>query len=277
MMRGERRWAVAVRRPEGGIELAVNDAPGWAERWSKIPLARGVVTLAESVSLGMKALSFSAAASSDEEEKPGKGEMAGGVVVALLLFVGVFILVPALLARASGLRGSIAFNAFEGAVRLLLFLGYIVAIGRVPDIKRVFQYHGAEHKSIAAYENGVELTPANAQRFTTEHVRCGTNFLLTVMVLTIVCYSVFGRPGLALLLLSRAVLIPVIAGLAYELIRLAARNMHRHWVRVAMRPGLLLQRLTTREPTDDQVEVAIAALRAALTAEQLAEVEARAA
>ena len=113
--------------------------------------------------------------------------------------------------------------------------------------------------------------------FTTEHVRCGTNFLLTVMVLTIVCYSVFGRPGLALLLLSRAVLIPVIAGLAYELIRLAARNMHRHWVRVAMRPGLLLQRLTTREPTDDQVEVAIAALRAALTAEQLAEVEARAA
>jgi uncharacterized protein YqhQ len=275
MMRGERTWAVAVRRPDGGIEVAVNDTPGWSDRWSKFPLARGVVTLAESVSLGMKALSFAAAASPDDEEKPGKGEMAGGIVMALVLFVGLFILAPALLARASGFRGSIAFNAFEGAIRIALFLGYIIAIGRVPDIRRVFEYHGAEHKSIAAYENGVELTTTNAQRFSTEHVRCGTNFLLTVMVLTIVCYSVFGRPGLALLLLSRAVLIPVIAGLAYELIRLAARNMHRRWVRALMRPGLLLQRLTTREPSDDQVEVALTALRAALTAEQLAEVEAR--
>jgi uncharacterized protein YqhQ len=277
MMRGAHTWAVAVRRPDGGIEVAVHDAPGWGERWSKVPLARGVVMLAESLNLGMKALSWAAATSADEDEQPGKREMAGGIVLAIFLLVGLFLVLPALLAHASPFHGSIAFNAVEGAIRLLFFLGYIVAIGQVPEIRRVFQYHGAEHKAIAAYENGMELTTANAQRFSTEHVRCGTNFLLTVMVLTIACYAVFGRPGIVMLVLTRALLIPVVAGLAYEIIRHAARNMHRRWVRAAMRPGLLLQRLTTREPADDQVDVAITALRAALTPEQLAEVEARAA
>jgi uncharacterized protein YqhQ len=140
----------------------------------------------------------------------------------------------------------------------------------------VFQYHGAEHKAIAAYENGAELSPESAQRFSTEHVRCGTNFLLTVMVVTIVVYSFVGRPGWLLLIASRVVLIPLIAGLSYEVIRFAARHMDRRWVRVLMRPGLALQRLTTREPTLDQVEVAVASLRAVLTAEQLADVDARA-
>jgi uncharacterized protein YqhQ len=164
----------------------------------------------------------------------------------------------------------------EGGVRLAIFLGYLVLIGFLPDIKRVFQYHGAEHKAIAAYENDVELTPESAQRFTTEHVRCGTNFLLTVMVVTIFVYSFVGRPALPLLVLSRIVLIPVVAGLAYEVIRFAARHMDKRWVRVAMIPGLSLQKLTTREPTLDQLEVAITSLRAVMTAEQLAEVEARA-
>ena len=143
------------------------------------------------------------------------------------------------------------------------------------DIKRVFMYHGAEHKAIAAYENDVELTAEEAQKFDTSHVRCGTNFLLTVMVITIVVYSFIGRPGWALLILSRIVLLPVIAGVSYEVIRFAAKHMDRGWVRVAMKPGLLLQRLTTRQPTIDQVEVAVASLRAVLTAEQLAEVDAR--
>jgi uncharacterized protein YqhQ len=168
------------------------------------------------------------------------------------------------------------FHLLEGGIRLAIFLGYLLLIGTLKDIKRVYQYHGAEHKAIAAYENGVELTPESAQRFTTEHVRCGTNFLLTVMAVTIVVYSFVGRPSLPWLIASRIILIPVVAGLAYEVIRFAARHMQWAWVRILMRPGLLLQKLTTREPTDDQVEVALTSLRAVFTAEQLAEVEARA-
>jgi uncharacterized protein YqhQ len=145
----------------------------------------------------------------------------------------------------------------------------------IPDIKRVFQYHGAEHKTIAAYENGVPLTPDSAQRFTTAHVRCGTNFLLTVMVVAIAVYTFVPTHGLLQVIASRIVLIPLIAGLSYEVIRLAAKNMHRAWVRMLMQPGLWLQRLTTREPSKDQLQVAIASLRAVLSADQLVEVEAR--
>jgi uncharacterized protein YqhQ len=196
----------------------------------------------------------------------------------LTFFTGIFIVLPALAAR--GLGGIVGrhgwqFNVAEGVLRLGIFIGYLLLISRLDDIKRVFQYHGAEHKAIAAYENDVELTPASAQRFTTEHVRCGTNFLLTVMVLTIVVYSFVGRPGWLVLVASRIVLIPVIAALAYEVIRFAAKHMHLGWVRALMRPGLLLQRLTTRQPTLDQLEVAITSLRAVMTAEQLAEVDAR--
>jgi uncharacterized protein YqhQ len=145
----------------------------------------------------------------------------------------------------------------------------------MPDIKRVFQYHGAEHKAIAAYENDAPLTPASAQRFTTQHVRCGTNFLLTVLVTAIIVYSLIGRPSLPVLVLSRVVLIPVIAGIAYEVIRFAARHMDKVWVRIAMKPGLTLQKMTTREPSLEQLEVAIASLRAVMTSQQLAEVESR--
>ena len=156
------------------------------------------------------------------------------------------------------------------------FLGYLAVVARLEDIRRVFQYHGAEHKTIAAYENGVELTPEAAQQFSTAHVRCGTNFLLTVMVVAILVYSVVPRPNLVFVIGSRLVLVPVIAGLSYEVIRLAARNIRRRWVRVLMRPGLALQRMTTREPDLAQLEVAIASLRAVLTAEQTAEIDARA-
>jgi len=168
------------------------------------------------------------------------------------------------------------FHLVEGGIRLAIFLGYLLLIGQLKDIKRVFQYHGAEHKAIAAYENDVEVTAESAQTFSTEHVRCGTNFLLTVMVVTIVVYAFVGRPSLPWLIASRIILIPVVAGLAYEVIRFAARHMQWWWVRLLMRPGLALQRLTTREPSLDQVEVAVASLRAVLTAEQLAEVESRA-
>jgi uncharacterized protein YqhQ len=280
MMRGESTWAVAVRTEEGDIDVVVHDAPRWAERWSKAPLVRGVVTLAESLTLGMRALMWSASRKLPEEEQIGSGAMGWAVGIALVFFVGVFIVLPAVAAR--GLGGVVGrhgwqFNIAEGVLRLGIFIGYLVLISRMEDVRRLFQYHGAEHKAIAAYENDAELTPGSAQRFTTEHVRCGTNFLLTVMVLTIVVYSFVGRPGWLVLVASRVVLIPVIAALGYEVIRFAAKHMDRRWVRALMRPGLMLQRLTTRQPTLDQLEVAIASLRAVMTAEQLAEVDGRAA
>jgi uncharacterized protein YqhQ len=279
MMRGERTWAVAVRTLDGDIEVETHEAPRWAERWSKIPLVRGVMALAESLTLGFKALSWSANKQVPEEERLSSKAIGWTMAGALLIFTAIFILLPALGAR--GINRYLPLEGFwlhaaEGALRIALFIGYILLIGRMADIKRVFQYHGAEHKAIAAYENGVEVTPESAQRFTTEHVRCGTNFLLTVMVITIVVYAFFGRPALPVLILSRVLLIPLIAGISYEIIRFAARHMDRRWMRVLMRPGLALQKLTTRQPSLDQLEVAITSLRAVMTAEQLAEVEGRA-
>jgi uncharacterized protein YqhQ len=278
MMRGERSWAVAVRTPEDDIEVQVHDAPRWAERYSRIPLLRGVMALAESLALGFKALAWSANRQVPEEERLSKGAMTGTIVFAVTLFTGLFILLPAFGAR--GLDRWVPLEGFwlhvaEGALRLALFIGYLLLIGCLRDVKRVFQYHGAEHKAIAAYENGVEVTPESAQRFTTEHVRCGTNFLLIVFVITIVVYAFVGRPDWPLLIASRVLLIPVIAGIAYEIIRFAARHMGSRLMRVFMRPGLALQQLTTREPSLDQLEVAITSLRAVMTAEQLAEVDAR--
>jgi uncharacterized protein YqhQ len=226
----------------------------------------------------MKALTWSANRQIPEEEQLSSKAMGWTIGVALLFFTAIFIVAPAL--AANGLGNFLGVDGFwfhvtEGALRLTIFLGYLLLIAQLKDIKRVFQYHGAEHKAIAAYENDVELTAESAQQFDTSHVRCGTNFLLTVMVITIVVYSFVGRPGWLLLILSRVILLPIIAGVSYEVIRFAARHMQWRWVRIAMKPGLLLQKLTTREPSLDQVEVAIASLRAVLTAEQLAEVEAR--
>jgi uncharacterized protein YqhQ len=278
MMRGAHSWAVAVRTPDGDIELAVHDAPSWGERWSKVPVVRGVMSLAESLVLGFRALSWSAERQLPEEERISQRAMGWTIAVALVFFTAVFIVLPTLinqgLADSLGVSG-IQYHLAEGAIRLAVFLGYLILIGFLPDIKRVFQYHGAEHKAIAAYENGADLSPESAQRYTTEHVRCGTNFLLTVMVVTIFVYAFVGRPALPWLITSRILLIPVIAGLAYELIRAAAPRMDRRWVRILMRPGLALQRLTTRPPSLDQLEVAITSLRAVMTAEQLSEVDTR--
>lgn len=280
MMRGEVAWAVAVRTPDGDIEIETHDVPGWAERYRPFPLVRGVTSLAESLALGMRALTWSANRQVPEEERLSGRAMGVTMGVALVFFAAVFVLLPALGARGlSGLLGidGFLFHVLEGVLVLGILLGYLALVGLMPDIKRVFMYHGAEHKAIAAYESGVPLTPESAQRFTTQHVRCGTNFLLTVLVCAIVVYAFIGRPPIPVLILSRLVLIPVIAGLAYEVIRFAARHMDKGWVRTAMKPGLTLQKMTTREPTLDQLEVAIASLRAVMTREQLVEVEARAA
>jgi uncharacterized protein YqhQ len=276
MMRGASKWAVAVRTPDDEIKVDVRDVPGWAERYRNIPIVRGVMGLGESLGLGYKALTWSANQQVPEEEQVSEKAMGGAILVAVVFFSALFIVIPAVAGHslAGWFHGS--FPLVEGLVRLALFVIYLLVIGFLPDIRRVFQYHGAEHKSIAAYENDVELTPETAQQFSTAHVRCGTNFLLTVMVIAILVYSVIPRPNLLFVIGSRIVLVPVIAGISYEVIRISARNVHRKWVRALMRPGLALQKLTTREPSLDQLEVAIASLRAVMTAEQVAEVDARA-
>jgi uncharacterized protein YqhQ len=276
MMRGASTWAVAVRRPDGEIEITSHAVPGWSERYRNIPIVRGVTSLGESLGLGYRALTWSANQQVPEEEQVSEKAMGWAVAISVVVFSSLFIVIPVLAGHEMGHFFKGSFQVVEGLVRLGLFAVYLLAIGFLKDIRRVFQYHGAEHKTIAAYENDVELTPEAAQQFTTAHVRCGTNFLLTVMVVAILVYSVIPTPNLFFVVGSRLVLVPVIAGVSYEVIRLAAKNMHRRWVRVLMKPGLLLQRLTTREPDLDQLEVAITSLRAVMTAEELAEVDARA-
>jgi uncharacterized protein YqhQ len=276
MMRGASTWAVAVRKESGEVEVTVDDVPTWSEKYRNIPLVRGIASLGESMSLGYRALTWSANQQMPEDQQVPEKAMGWTIIFAIAFFSALFLVIPALAGRDIGhtfdfMPGHLA----EGALRLIIFVVYLLLISMIKDIRRVFQYHGAEHKTIAAYENGVELTPESAQQFTTAHVRCGTNFMLTVMVVAIAVYTFVPTHTVLQTVMSRIVLIPVIAGLSYEVIRLAAKNMHRAWVRVVMKPGLWLQRLTTREPSLDQLEVAITSLRAVLSAEQLAEVEAR--
>jgi len=276
MMRGASTWAVAVRGPEGDIKIDVRDVPGWAERYRNFPIVRGVMGLGESLGLGYRALTWSANQQVPPEEQVSEKVMGWVVAVAAIVFSALFIILPALAGRSLGHLFHGSFPIVEGIARLAIFVVYLLAISRTRDIRRVFEYHGAEHKTIAAYENGVELTPETAQQFSTAHVRCGTNFLLTVMVVAILVYSVVPRPNLFFVIGSRVVLVPLIAGLSYEVIRLAAKHMDNAVVRTLMRPGLLLQKLTTRQPSLDQLEVAIASLRAVMTSEQLADVDGRA-
>jgi uncharacterized protein YqhQ len=275
MMRGTSSWAIAVRRPDGEIRVDVREVPGWSDRFAAVPLLRGVMSLAESLGLGYRALTWSANQQVPEGEPISEKALGWALVPFALVFSTVFIVIPAFAGKGLSHVFHGSFPIVEGLVRLALFVAYLLLVGCLKDIRRVFEYHGAEHKTIAAYENGVELTPEVAQQFTTAHVRCGTNFLLTVMVVAVVVYSAVPRPNLWFVIGSRVVLMPLIAGLSYEVIRFAAKNMHRRWVRLLIRPGLLLQRLTTREPDLGQLEVAVASLRAVLTAEQTAEVEAR--
>ena len=276
MMRGASSWAIAVRKPDGEIAVDVRDVAGWSDRFAKVPLLRGVMGLGESLGLGYRALTWSANQQVPEEDQISEKALGWAVIPVAVFFSGVFIVIPAFAGKGLSHLFHGSFPVVEGLVRLGLFVAYLLGVGCLKDIRRVFQYHGAEHKTIAAYENDVELTPEVAQQFTTAHVRCGTNFLLTVMVVAVFVYSVIPRPNLWFVIGSRIVLMPVIAGLSYEVIRYAAKNMQRRWVRVLVRPGLLLQKLTTREPDLEQLEVAIASLRAVLTAEQKSEVESRA-
>jgi uncharacterized protein YqhQ len=276
MMRGPSSWAVAVRRPDGRISEVEHDVDSVAlhRRWLRLPVIRGVVALGESLAIGMRALSVSARFSvtdegeEDASEELGRFALIGSFVFAIGFSIVLFKVSPALLTNWINPGKTWVFLLLEGAIRIALLIAYLVVIGLFGELRRVFQYHAAEHKAINAYEAGAPLTPDEVQRHSLIHVRCGTAFLLWVMVIAILVFSFLGRPALHWLILSRIVALPLIAGLAYEVIRLAARFERFALVRAVLAPGLWLQRLTTREPTLDQVAVSIRALERVLAAEK---------
>ena len=235
-----------------------------------LPLIRGSVIMVESLVIGMRALSFSAQAAGEEDEQMTKKEIAMTILFALVLASVLFIVIPTGAAHlaAAYTDDPVVFNLIEGGIRLLVFLLYIWGISFMGGIRRVFQYHGAEHKTIHCYEAGEALTVENVQKFPRLHPRCGTNFLLIVMVVAIVFHVFFGWPDLWLRILSRLAVLPVVAGVSYEIIRFAGRS-ENHIVRIMITPGLWLQYLTTRPPADEMVEVASESLKAVLPPEDI--------
>jgi uncharacterized protein YqhQ len=270
MVRGPRTMAVAVRRPDGTVALKSEALGGlYTGLPRRLPLIRGVVVLWETLALGMRALGYSAqvAAGEDEDELSGPYIWATMAVTFVLVAV-VFFAGPVLLTGwLEGALGGTGAVIVEGVLRLALFLVYIVAIGLVPDVRRVFAYHSAEHRAIHAYEAGRPLNVESVRPFPNAHPRCGTGFLLTVMVIALVVFALLGTPPLWWRVLSRVVLLPVIAALSYEIIRLGLLVEHVPFLNWVLKPNLLLQSLTTRDPDDGQIEVALAALQGALAAE----------
>jgi uncharacterized protein YqhQ len=297
MMRGVSTWAVAVRKPtpeqlesgglnaaegaKGEIEIVTEPLVSYAKahRWARLPVLRGMVALYESLKIGFKALGISANAQlppdeRGEQQEIGGATWAGTIVFALLFAIGLFFLLPAFATNVfkDSIPNSLVFVVIEKLLRITVFLLYLWLVSRLRDLQRVFQYHGAEHKTISCYEAGLDLTPENAQRFSRLHPRCGTSFLLIVMIVAIFVFAPLGKLDWQWLLISRVVGIPIVAGLAFEVIKWFGRNRTKRWARILMWPGLKLQLLTTREPELAQLAVAIAALDAVLQFENPAEV-----
>ena len=272
MMRDAAKTATAVRLPNGEIAVETHPVTSIRDRYHvlNLPLIRGSVIMVESLLIGMRALSFSAQAAGEEDEQMTKKEIALTILFALVLASILFIVIPTGAAHlaAAYTNDPIVFNLIEGGIRLAVFFLYIWGISWMGGIRRVFQYHGAEHKTIHCYEAGEALTVENVQKFPRLHPRCGTNFLLIVMVIAIVFHVFFGWPDLWLRILSRLAVLPVVAGVSYEIIRFAGRSENRI-VRILITPGLWLQYLTTRPPDDEMVEVAIESLKAVLSPEDI--------
>ena len=272
MMRGRSNMVTAVRRPNGEIGLEAQQlSPLYSGKWRKTPLARGVIVLIESLVLGIKTLMYSANVALEEE----KTQLSGWAVWAILLpslafAVAVFFVLPLFLTNffRAQFASSILFNLVEGVVRLAIFLGYLTVISRMKDIRRVFAYHGAEHKAVNAYEAGVPLEIESARPFSTAHVRCGTSFLFAVLVIAIIVFSFIGKPSIGVMVASRILLLPVIAAIGYEFTYFSARHVKNPFIRTLLTPGLWIQKLTTREPDDRQLEVALAALKRVVEIEQ---------
>jgi uncharacterized protein YqhQ len=296
MMRGVSTWAVAVRKPSqeqladhhgealepteaalGEIEITSEPLVSWTKRHRllRLPLVRGVVALGESLKIGFKALGISANAQLDEEDEDGKKEEIGGaawagtIALSLTLGIGLFFVLPVGITSLfkDSLPNSLVFVLVEKVIRISIFLGYLWLISRMRDLQRVFEYHGAEHKTISCYESGLPLTPENAHRFSRLHPRCGTSFLLIVMIVAVVVFAPLGTPAWYILIPSRVVGIPIVAGLSFEILKLFGKHRDKRWAQILMWPGMQLQRLTTREPDLSQLAVAIAALEAVLAVE----------
>jgi len=277
MMRSPSSWAVAVRTPEGDITEVVRDVSSPMKRrkiW-RLPVVRGVIALGESLAIGFRALAISANVASQERDEDGEIQTQigrGQIIFSFALAIGFALMLfkvgPALLTNWLPIDSTSLFVVVEGAIRVTVFIAYILLISLLPDLRRVFQYHGAEHKTINALEAGSELTPSNVQKFSLIHPRCGTAFLLWVMVIAIFVFAFVGQPAWYWLITSRVLLLPVIAGIAYEVIRYAGMHQENRALMTLLAPGLWLQRLTTREPTDDQVEVSIRALERVLEKER---------
>ena len=276
MMRGPSNWALAVRKPDGEIaqvDRQINSVMA-RHRLFRLPVIRGVIALGESLAIGFRALAISANYAAQEEGEDGevstelsRGSMIFAFALAIGFAIMLFKVTPALLTSWLPIDDTGWFVIVEGVIRVAIFIVYILLISLLPDLRRVFQYHAAEHKAINAYEAGEELEPEKVQRFSLIHPRCGTAFLLWVMVIAIFVFAFLGRPEWYWLIASRILLLPLIAGLAYELIRFAGKHTDNRILMTLLAPGLWLQRLTTREPTLDQIEVSIRALREVLRLE----------
>ena len=277
MMRSPSSWAVAVRTPEGDITEVIRaiESPMKRRRIWRLPIIRGIIALGESLAIGFKALAFSANVMTQERDENGeiktqigRAQLIFSFAIAIGFALMLFKVGPALLTSWLPIDSTGVFVVVEGVIRVTVFIVYIALVSLLPDLRRVFQYHGAEHKTINALEAGAELTPTSVQKYSLIHPRCGTAFLLWVMVIAIFVFAFVGRPALHWLILSRILLLPVIAGLAYEVIRFAGKHQKNRVLMTLLAPGLWLQRLTTREPTLDQIEVSIQALQRVLERER---------
>lgn len=279
MMRGKEHVAMAVRAPDGQI-LTYQEAlpPLYRSKWMSVPFLRGVLGLWDSMNLGMRFLTKSSNMVNGEDEQIEGKELVLTILLSLVLGIGLFFLLPALVSGwldgplglgGLGRTGAWLSNLLEGLIRLAILVVYLVVVGRMPEIRRVFSYHGAEHKTINAFEGGAELTPENVSKYTLVHPRCGTSFILTLVLISVLFFSLLGPLPLLWRLLTRLLLLPVVSGLAYEYIRFAARHMDNSaFIRALIKPNLALQKLTTREPSEDMLEVAIKAFTLMYEAEQ---------
>ncbi len=263
MMKSRSKIAVAVRKKNGKISVKVRRYTPWTKKYKilSIPVIRGFVELIEMLTIGVKALTYSANESSGEDEQLGKGELVLTFLFAIILTIALFIALPLFIAKFATAGTGFWFDLADGLLRVGVFLIYLFAISRLKDMKRIFQYHGAEHCSVHCYEAGKKLTPANAIKFTTLHPRCGTSFLFIVMIISIIVFSFITDPRWIAKFFSRILLIPLIAGVGYEILKLSSRFKESLLIKIIIKPGLWLQSLTTRGPTKKQVEVAIAALQ----------------
>ncbi len=271
MMRGRGAIAVALRAPDGRIVCETEPLSGTfrATRWAKLPFVRGLVVLYETLVVGTRWLIRSAnLAASEEGVELGNGGVALMLTITLAIGIGIFFFLPLLITRAAlPSQEGILFHAAEGLVQVAIFLGYLLLISRLPDVRRTFMYHGAEHMSIHALENGDPLVVEKVRRYPTAHPRCGTEFLVVVIIISIIAFSIVGKQPILVTVASRIILVPIIAAIAYEVLQFGARHEDNRLVRAIITPGIWVQKITTKQPTDDMIEVAIVSLEEALKAD----------